>query len=225
MPQLQRAPLRDQVYRQLLDAVHRGNPPPGSRVRDTDLAASLGVSRTPVREALLRLAREGVLDADVGRGFWVPPLDPGEIGEIGRILGALESLALELTSDFPTERLERLAEVDRELEHIRGDATRCADLEDEWHRVLLGGCPNRRLLELIASLRQILRRYLAAYLRDAARIALSTLPHQKILEALRTHDRPAARRVFDQQWQRGIDELQAWAAQPRPSTDTKVAAR
>ena len=225
MTLLQRAPLRDQVYRQLLDSIHRGDPAPGSRVRDTDLAISLGVSRTPVREALLRLAREGVLDADVGRGFRVPPLDPAEIAETGRILGALESLALELSTDFTTDRLDRLSEIDRELEHTRGDATRCADLEDEWHRALLDGCPNRRLLELITSLRQVSRRYLAAYLRDAARIALSTLPHQKIVEALRTQDRVAAQRVFNQQWCRGIDELQAWAARPNPSTDTKVAAR
>jgi DNA-binding GntR family transcriptional regulator len=222
---IHRVPLRDEVYKQILEAIHQGKPPAGSRVRDTDLAAGLGVSRTPVREALLRLTREGVLRTDMGRGFRVPPLDPGEIRETGQILGALESLALDSTSDFPPERLQRLAEIDRSLEQTRGDAVRCADLEDEWHRTLLEGCPNRRLLELIANLRQVLRRYLSAYLRDTTRIALSTLPHQKIADALRLQDRKAALTVFGKQWRRGIDELEGWATRSRTHTDTKVVAR
>ncbi len=209
---IHRAPLRDEVYRQILESIHHGTPPAGSRVRDSDLAARLGVSRTPVREALLRLSREGVLEADMGRGFRVPPLAAGEIAETGQILGTLESLALDLTPDFPAERLQRLGAIDRKLEQTRGDAARCADLEDEWHGTLLEGCPNRRLLDLIVSLRQVLRRYLSAYLRDVARLALSTLPHQKIIDALRDGDRKAAHLVFAQQWRRGIEELQAWAS-------------
>jgi DNA-binding GntR family transcriptional regulator len=212
-----RQPLRDEIHRRVLESIHRGDPPPGNRVRDTDLAARLGVSRTPVREALLRLAREGVLEADMGRGFRVPRLDPAEIGETGQILGALEALALELTPDVSPASLESLEQIDRKLEHTRGDVVRCADLEDEWHRTLLDGCPNRRLLDLIAGQRRLLRRYLSAYLRDSSRIALSTLPHQKIIEALRREDRPAALRVFTQQWRRGIEELQAWARARPPA--------
>ena len=220
-----RTPLRDEVYRQILDRIQRGDPAPGNRLRDGALALTLGVSRTPVREALIRLARDGVLDADMGKGFRVPPLDAGEIGETGQVLGALESLALELAPDFPAEQLERLANIARRLEHTRDDASRCVDLEDEWHRVLLEQCPNRRLLELIVNLRQVSRRYLAAFLRDSSRIALSTLPHQKILEALLQGDRTGALRLFAVHWRRGIKQLQAWIARPNSSTDVTVAAR
>jgi len=222
---IQRFPLRDEVYRRILDGIHRGDPSPGARLRDSALASSLGVSRTPVREALLRLAREGILDSDVGRGFRVPPLDATEIGNTGQIVGVLESLALELTPDFSSEQLGRLAEIDRQLEHTRGDATRCVDLEEEWHRVLLERCPNRQLLDLIISLRHILARYLAAYLRDSQRMALSTLPHQKILVALRQDDKEAVLRAFAQQWRRGIEELQAWIGRTKSPTGEKVAAR
>jgi DNA-binding GntR family transcriptional regulator len=225
MTAIQRSPLRDEVYRRILDAIHRGTHAPGSRIRDSALAVELGVSRTPVREALLRLAREGVLDSDMGKGFRVPPLDAAEIGDIGQIVGALESLALQLTPDFTREQLDRLAELDRQLEHTRGDATRCVGLEDEWHTVLLERCPNRRLLDLIGDLRQISGRYLAAYVRDSQRMALSTLPHQRILAALREGDRDGVLRAFFQQWRRGIDELQAWIARPKPPAGKKVAAR
>ena len=220
-----RNPLRDEVYRQVLDRVHRGDPAPGARIRDSALALTLGVSRTPVREALIRLARDGVLEADMGKGFRVPPLDAREIGETGQVLGALESLALQLTPDFPAEQLERLAEVDGHLEHTRGDPSRCVDLEDEWHRVLLERCPNGRLLELIVNLRQVSRRYLAAFLRDSSRVALSTLPHQKILGALREGDRTGALRLFALHWQRGIEQLQAWISSPNSATGATMAAR
>jgi DNA-binding GntR family transcriptional regulator len=207
-----RAPLRDEVYRQLLDRIHRGDLPAGARVRDADLATQLGVSRTPVREALLRLVRDGVLDASMGRGFRVRPIDAEEIREVGAVLGALESLALRLLPPPSPERLQHLWEIDRLLEQTRGDASRCLDLEDEWHRTLLEECPNHRLLDLIASLRQVPRRYLAAYMRDAGRLSLSTLPHAKVLQALDERGCDSAAAVFEQQWRRGVAELEAWVA-------------
>jgi DNA-binding GntR family transcriptional regulator len=212
-----RAPLRDEVCRQILDRIHRGDLPPGSRVRDVDLATQLGVSRTPIREALLQLAQEGVLDTAMGRGFRVRPIDAAELREVGDILGSLESLALRLSPPPPPDRLDRLRQVDRRLEQIRGDVSHCLDLEDGWHRILLEACPNRRLLDLIASLRHVPRRYLAAYMRDAGRLSLSTLPHQKILQALEKDGCDSAAAVFEQQWRRGVAELEAWVARA-PST-------
>jgi DNA-binding GntR family transcriptional regulator len=205
-----RTPLRDQVYRHILDRIHRGELTPGVRVRDTALATQLGVSRTPVREALLRLSRDGVLEADMGRGFRLRPLARDEIREVGAILGALEALAFELSPDFPEERLRQLAEIDRKLEQTRGDVAACLDLEDEWHLALLAGCPNRRLLELVGRLRQVPRRYLSAYMRAAGRLTLSTAPHGKVLQVLRQGDRAEGLKVFQHQWRRGIAELEAW---------------
>ncbi|HKT59340.1 MAG TPA: GntR family transcriptional regulator [Gemmatimonadales bacterium] len=208
---ISRVPLRDEVYHRILSQVQRGDLAAGSRVRDVALAGQLGVSRTPVREALLRLVREGVLDTAMGRGFRVRPLDPAELRDVGEILGVLESLALR-TAPAPDEpRRRRLLELDRQLEQTRGDLSRCLDLEDEWHRALLEACPNRRLLEMIASLRQIPRRYLAAYLRDAGRLSLSTLPHTKILAALKDGGPDSGASVFEQQWKKGVAELVMWS--------------
>jgi len=210
---ISRVPLRDEVYRELLDRIQRGHYPDRARLQDTELASELGVSRTPVREALIRLAREGVLDSSMGRGFRIRGLDPGELREVGTILGSLEALALRLSSDPSPSQLERLAQLAQRLERTRGDAIACLDLEDEWHQVLLEGCPNRRLLELIASLRQVPRRYLAAYMREARRLSLSTLPHARILAALRESGRDSAAAVFEQQWRKALAELEDWTTQ------------
>ena len=205
-----RSPLRDEVYRQVLDRISAGSLAPGTRVKDTHLAGELGVSRTPVREALLRLAREGVLAADMGRGFRVQPLDRVEMEETGAILATLEGLALTLSGDISPDQLAQLSELDRELGAIRGDPNRCIDLDEQWHRTLIQGCPNTRLLSMISSLWQVPRRYMRAFLRDAGRVSLSTQHHSRIIEALRRSDREAAIRRFSHHWQRGIEELSAW---------------
>src|SRR5215207_3885888 len=162
-----RKPLRDHVYQEILQRVQHGELVPGTRVRDTTLASQLGVSRTPVREALLRLAREGVLDADMGRGFSVCRLDPAEMRESGAILSALEVLALRSAAPTSSDHLVRLGDIDRTLAGTRSDVDRVVALEEEWHRVLLLDCPNRRLRDMIENLWQVPRRYMRAYLRDA----------------------------------------------------------
>lgn len=205
-----RKPLRDQAYHEILELVHRGDLAPGTRVRDSLLATRLGVSRTPVREALLQLVREGVLDADMGRGFSVCRLDPTEMRETGTILAELEVLALKTSGDFSSERLSRLSAIDRELAQTRNDVERLVALEEEWHRTLVSGCPNQRLREIIATLWQVPRRYMRAYLRESRRVSLSTQHHARIIEALRRNDRGGAAERFHHHWERGIQELGSW---------------
>lgn len=210
MPQqIARTPLGEQVYLQILQRIQLGSIPAGSRVRDTTIAADLGVSRTPVREALLRLSREGLLVAAAGRGFRLSPLDPAELREIGSILASLEPLALDQSPEPAPQRGDRLADIVRRLEQTRGDIAGCIELDDEFHRVLLEDCPNRRLLGLVGTLRGSLRRYLHHYLERGGRVSLSSLQHSRITEALRKGDRPAARQLLERKWRRGIEEIES----------------
>ena len=204
-----RTPLGEQVYLQILQRIQLGSIPAGSKIRDTAIAADLGVSRTPVREALLRLSREGLLSADAGRGFRLSPLDPAELREIGSILASLEPLALDQSPEPTPQRADRLAGVVRRLEQTRGDIAGCIELDDEFHRVLLEDCPNRRLLGLAGTLRRSLRRYLHHYLEQGGRVSLSSLQHSRITEALRRGDRPAARQLLERKWRRGIEEIES----------------
>jgi DNA-binding GntR family transcriptional regulator len=202
--------LGDQVYGEVVTLLHRGELQPGTRVRDAALAERLGVSRTPVREALLRLSREGLLDAGPGRGFRVRPLDRAELRDMGAILAELEPLALRLSPAPEPDRIRRLEEIIRQMEQSRGDAARVIELDETWHQTLLDGCPNRHLLELIASLRRVPRRYLHAYLREAGRLGLSTVHHTRLLAAVRAGDRASATGLLERRWRRGIEEMEAW---------------
>ena len=205
---LPRHPLGDQVYLQLLQRIERGDLPTGTKLRDISIATELGVSRTPVREALVRLAREGVLAAEPGRGFRLTPLSVGELRDIGSILAALEPLALDQSTDSSADQLDRLAEVVRRLEQTRGDIPACVELDDQFHRVVLEACSNRRLLGLLETLRRSLRRYLYHYLQRGGRVSLSTLQHTRIADALRKGDRAAARQLLERKWRRGMDEIE-----------------
>jgi len=207
MSAIARSNLGDQVYLDVLQRIQRGSVAAGSKLKDTAIAAELGVSRTPVREALTRLAWEGLLAADTGKGFRLTPLDAVELQEIGSILAALEPFALDLAPDPAPATLTSLTEVVRRLEQTRGDIARCVELDEEFHRVLLAGCPNRRLLSLADTLRRGLRRYLHHYLDRGGRVSLSTLQHSRIADALRKGDRATARQLLERKWRRGIDEI------------------
>jgi len=203
-----RQPLGDQVYVQLLQRIQRRDLPTGTKLRDAALASDMGVSRTPVREALVRLAREGVLSAEPGRGFRLMPMSPTELRDIGSVLAALEPLALDQSVEPSADQLGRLSELVRRLEQTRGDIAACVELDDEFHRVLLESCPNGRLLRLVETLRRSLRRYLHHYLQRGGRVSLSTLQHTRIAEALRKGDRAGARQLLERKWRRGMDEIE-----------------
>jgi DNA-binding GntR family transcriptional regulator len=205
---LNRSPLGEQAYLDLLQRISRGELPTGTKLRDAEIATQLGVSRTPVREAMIRLAREGVLSSEPGRGFRLSPMEPAELREVGSILAALEPLALDQSAEPSADQLVRLGEVVRRLEQTRGDIAMCVELDDQFHRVLLESCPNARLLRLAETLRRTLRRYLHSYLQRGGRVSLSTLQHTRIADALRKGDRAGARQLLERKWRRGMDEIE-----------------
>jgi DNA-binding GntR family transcriptional regulator len=210
-----RVPLRTQVRDAILRQLEVDGAG-GSRVRDTDLATRLGVSRTPVREALLELVKSGVLASDHGRGFRVAPLDPVEIRELGQMLGALEATALRLSAPPSARRLADLERMLAEIDAARGDVVLVLDRNEAWHRALLEGCPNARLRAQLAELRAATRRYVLAFLRGAGRVGLATGGHRRVLAALRDGAQAAAAAALEEQLVSGTDELAGWLARTAP---------
>jgi DNA-binding GntR family transcriptional regulator len=205
-----RVPLRDQVHRALVERILREELRAGGRLSDTVLAAALGVSRTPVREALVRLEREGFLESDVGRGFFVKPLSTREVRDVYPILWTLEILALRSS---PPPHAGRLAELDRingQMEESGDDPERRMEADMAWHRTLLEGCGNEQLLEMIATIKSRIWRYEYAYMQRAVLFPVSTSDHQQIARAVAGGDVPAAAELLERHWRFGMEQLLDW---------------
>jgi len=207
-----RAPLRSEVRRLLLEGLLRGAPPPGTSLNEAALAAELGVSRTPLREALLALEREGFLTSEPGRGFFARPLTRVEVEELYPMLWTLEGLALRNVGVPSRERVAALERLNRELAAARHDPEAALVLDRRWHRALLESCSNRRLLETLDTLQNQAYRYEYAYMRDSGHVITSVGQHAQILRRLRAGDVEAAVRLLETNWRVSVDYLVPWLA-------------
>jgi DNA-binding GntR family transcriptional regulator len=197
--------IRDLVRAQILDGTLR----PGDRLSDQSLAPRFNVSRTPMREALLELTREGVVVSDVGRGFVVRPLTIREAAENYPIVASLEALALRTAPPTSRDRLDELRSLNDQLGRTR-DPSRRAELDRRWHRLLVADCGNAHLLELIERLTTSLARYELAYMRSGKRASTSQTHHGKIVAALQRRDRDAAAAWLERNWTASAEAIRGW---------------
>jgi DNA-binding GntR family transcriptional regulator len=167
------------------------------------LASTLGVSATPVREAMLDLANEGLVEAIPNRGFRVIPLTQHDYDEIFELRLYLEVPAVVGLVGRPELRdpafLERLNGILKELEEhaTRGDLVNLIDTDRQFHMELLKLTGNGRLVELVDRLRVATRRYGMRNLDAATLMAIAT-DHKRIFDALLDGDRKTVRRVMEE---------------------------
>lgn len=204
-----RKPLRQDVYNELVSRIYDHRFAPGAVLRDTELAISLGVSRTPVREALIRLQQDRLVDADVGRGFRVSELQVSEIQQLYPIIWTLEALALRSCPAFSDERIRKLKVLNKRLQGADTPADIVAG-DDAWHRALLGRCANAELGELIRLLKTRVYRYELAYMRQGAHVKTSAARHAKIAAALERHRLGEAENLLIENWRSGMRDLESW---------------
>lgn len=205
-----RVPLREQVHHAIVDRILREVLPPGARISDSALAQELGVSRTPVREAMLRLEREGFLEVDVGRGFFVRPLSAREVRETYPIIWTLEVLALRTSPTPGAATFAELARINAELAEAADDPERRIDLDADFHRTLLEGCGNERLMAMIAAQKAVIRRYEYAFMQNAGRVPVSTRTHEEIAAAFREGRVDDAAPLLERNWRITMEELLPW---------------
>ncbi|ADB31589.1 transcriptional regulator, GntR family [Kribbella flavida DSM 17836] len=160
-PSIDRRLLRDDVYHRLRDAIVDGTFAPGEQLRDADLATWLGVSRTPIREALLRLSEAGLVVAQPGRSTTVSSLDLREIREARDVVAAMHELAVR-------DAVESLTQDDLEAMRAANDRFRVAieqnDIEaalradDELHGIPVTVAANRALAAVLDQFTPVVRR-------------------------------------------------------------------
>lgn len=205
--EIERVPLRDLIHRNLLERILHGQFPPGSRIKDTELSEELSVSRTPVRETLVRLVKEGFLENQVGRGFLVRPLTGQEVRDIYPIIAALEALALRNCEPLSKKALSRFDKIEVEMGKPHDDFIRLIELDVEWHRVLLSGCKNGRLLDMIDDLKSIAFRYEYAFMQELELVETSIHEHREIVTTFFEGGPAAAVPFLEKHWEFSMNAL------------------
>ena len=181
----------------------------GERINEVHLSHRLGVSRTPLREALTSLAQEGALTSLPRIGWFVRPLTLEEFEQIYPIRALLDPEAL-LLAGIPTpERLAQLRALNERIAAER-DPDAVIALDDEWHLLLVDPCPNRVLIDLIVQFIRRTRRYEIALMREGRNVAIAKATHDEILAALGRGDLDAACATLRRNLQTGFEPIAAW---------------
>lgn len=190
----------EHVFRALKDRIVTGDLAPGSRLVESGVASQFGVSRTPVREALQRLATEGLIDVDPVRGMVVHAPDPKEIQDVLVIRAALDALAADLAARTATDSdLARLrVTIEAMADGIAGDRREQIMLANRrFHDIIYEAASNPRLARMAGELRDYVRRFSTPPSASPDRVRDVLSEHRAILEALEQRDGGAARAASD----------------------------
>jgi len=190
------------VHQELLVRIIRGEFVPGQRIRDTELAVELGVSRTPVREALLRLEREGFVSGQKHLGFSIKGLCESEIQEIYPLVQLLECSALDSIPIPCASRFDELEKLCPPPESLNADPLGRIELDSAWHRLLIEDNGNQHLLRVLADLKAILFRYEYAFMQKDELVVESLAEHRRIAQALSAGGRQKAASLLGEHWER-----------------------
>lgn len=190
LPQASRA---DQVQQQILKSIHSGHYRPGDRIRETEVATSLGVSRTPVREALRRLESDGLLSFESWRGVVVSKLDRQQVSELYAMREVLEGAAARMAAqhidDAGIELLKLLLE---KAQESPDDPAKLAKLNRKLHQTIYSAAHNRYLLQTLGQLENALALLRGTTYAVAGRADTAAVEHQAIIEAICSRDAEAA---------------------------------
>jgi len=196
-----RGSLRNEILDRLRSLVIEGDLSSGARINESILAGELGVSRTPLREALLLLTAEGLVICEPARGFLVAPLTVDQARDALPILAALETLALRSSKGVALHRLDQLRSLHEEYKSAPTLQT-ARVIDERWHRVLTSGCSNEALMIQLERQRAIERRYWLATARIAGRWPQPSwvFQHAAVMEAVDAGDTDAACAALDRHW-------------------------
>jgi DNA-binding GntR family transcriptional regulator len=153
--------LRDDVYERIRDAIVDGTLEPGEQLRDEELAAWLGVSRTPIREAVMRLAEAGLVEVTPGRSTRVGSLDLDKVRDARDVVAAMHELAVrEATVSLTHDDLEAMREANRQFAAAieRGDTDAALRADDDLHGVPVRVASNGALTAVLEQYTPVLRR-------------------------------------------------------------------
>lgn len=201
-----------EAARRLRDMIQLNELPPGTRLREVQLCEQLGVSRTPLREALRTLAAEGLVNQLPNRSMVVAPLDPDDIENLYVVFGAIEGVAGELACINITE--EQLGEMGRLLSemvdlHEKGERAAYMQVNQKIHRMVIDIANNPVLFSVWQSLVPRVERARSLPNLDRDRWTAALFEHSKMFAALTARDGPLMRRLASEHFLNGLPTIRS----------------
>ena len=191
-------PLRDVVFNTLRDAILKGELEPGERLMEIQLAERLGVSRTPIREAIRKLELEGLVSIIPNKGAYVTGITRKDVEDIYAIRSLLEGLCARWATAHITEKqLDALEEniYLSEFHASKGHAQKLTELDDQFHDILYEACSSKMLEHQLRDFHEYVRRMRKQNLSGSERGLEAVLEHKQIMEAIRQKDADRAQEL------------------------------
>lgn len=181
-------PLRDVVFNTLRQAILKGELEPGERLMEIQLAERLGVSRTPIREAIRKLELEGLVLMIPRKGAEVAKISEKSLRDVLEVRRSLEELAIELACARMEE--EDILNLEQAQEAFRaavtqGDSMTIAESDEHFHDIIYNGTGNTRLVQILNNLREQMYRYRLEYIKDEDKRQILLVEHDLIFKAIR----------------------------------------
>ena len=192
-------PLRDVVFNTLRQAILRGELKPGERLMEIQLANKLGVSRTPIREALRKLELEGLVNMVPRKGAEVADITEKSLRDVLEVRKALEELSVQLACEKSTE--EEIEELKRVAERFKDtlddqDVTKIAEADVAFHDVIYTATDNQKLILLLNNLREQMYRYRVEYLKKEEAYPQLIAEHEELIDNISKRNKEEATRIM-----------------------------
>lgn len=191
-------PLRDVVFNTLRQAILKGELKPGERLMEIALAERLGVSRTPIREAMRKLELEGLVVMIPRRGAQVANITEKDLNDVLEVRMALESVAIEKACKKMTEEdMSRLWLAAKEFEHTiaEGNLVKLAEADVAFHEIIYQASDNKRLIQVLNNLREQIYRYRVEYLKEGETRDVLVKEHEELTKAIKERDVERAQKI------------------------------
>ncbi|GMQ64725.1 GntR family transcriptional regulator [Vallitalea maricola] len=191
-------PLRDVVFNTLREAILKGELVAGERLMEKQLAERMGVSRTPIREAIRKLELEGLVVMIPRKGAEVAKITHKDIKDVLEVRAALEELAVKIACEKMSE--ESFVDLKRTTHNFQ---TACEehDIEQiikkdvEFHDIIFNSTENEKLIQIINNLREQIYRYRVEYIRKVADFGILVKEHDLIVKSIENRDVDEARKI------------------------------
>lgn len=194
-------PLRDVVFNTLRQAILRGELKPGERLMEIQLANKLGVSRTPIREAIRKLELEGLVLMIPRKGAEVAEITEKNLRDVLEVRCALEELAVQLACDrIDKQGIHKLQQAAKNFASVLDseDITKIAEADVAFHDIIYMATENQRLIQLLNNLREQMYRYRIEYLKKKEYYPRLLAEHQDIIQAIANREHERATKITSQ---------------------------